>query len=115
MCKFENVPICQWHNTRLAQHLKNFKLQDKCILAHLHIVLLALWAEQGSNLRTRERTDLQSVAFNRSAICPNYQSHLSESNQRPTDYKSVALPAELKWQFIYIQRTIPPNFGKAKV
>jgi hypothetical protein len=29
---------------------------------------------------------------------PNfYRSHLSESNQRPTDYKSVALPAELKW------------------
>jgi hypothetical protein len=28
------------------------------------------WAEQGSNLRTRERTDLQSVAFNHSAICP---------------------------------------------
>jgi hypothetical protein len=27
------------------------------------------------------------------------QSHLSESNQRPTDYKSVALPAELKWHF----------------
>src|SRR6266446_6032138 len=26
-------------------------------------------------------------------------SHLSESNQRPTDYKSVALPAELKWHF----------------
>jgi len=24
-------------------------------------------------------------------------SHLSGSNQRPTDYKSVALPAELKW------------------
>ena len=22
---------------------------------------------------------------------------MSESNQRPTDYKSVALPAELKW------------------
>ena len=31
---------------------------------------LTKWAEQGSNLRTRERTDLQSVAFNRSAICP---------------------------------------------
>ena len=30
-----------------------------------------MWAEQGSNLRTRERTDLQSVAFNRSAICPD--------------------------------------------
>ncbi len=25
------------------------------------------------------------------------QSHLPESNQRPTDYKSVALPSELKW------------------
>ena len=39
---------------------------------------------------------------------PNWQfrnfkipwSHLSESNQRPTDYKSVALPAELKWHII---------------
>ena len=29
-------------------------------------------------------------------------SHLSESNQRPTDYKSVALPAELKWQLTFI-------------
>ena len=29
-------------------------------------------------------------------------SHLSESNQRPTDYKSVALPAELKWLFIFV-------------
>ncbi len=27
-------------------------------------------------------------------------SHLSESNQRPTDYKSVALPAELKWHIL---------------
>ena len=56
-------------------------------------------------------------------------SHLSESNQRPTDYKSVALPAELKWQilknfafqkhsdfecFIVHQRTTP-FFGMAKV
>ena len=68
-----------------------------------------LWAEKDSNLRTRERTDLQSVAFSHSAICPFFiidnwkqsiaikPSHLSESNQRPTDYKSVALPAELKW------------------
>ena len=68
-----------------------------------------LWVEKDSNLRTRERTDLQSVAFSHSAICPFFiidnwkqsiaikPSHLSESNQRPTDYKSVALPAELKW------------------
>ena len=30
-----------------------------------------------------------------------YQSHLLESNLRPTDYKSVALPAELRW-LIYV-------------
>src|SRR5262245_2550381 len=30
--------------------------------------------------------------------CKMFPSHLSESNQRPTDYKSVALPSELKWQ-----------------
>ena len=67
-------------------------------------------------------------------------SHLSESNQRPTDYKSVALPAELKWrvfsfsandwlnpvasppgpsitkwQFIQLQRAKPYFFRKAKV
>lgn len=69
-----------------------------------------MWAEKDSNLRTRERTDLQSVAFNHSAIYPvmvknhfqisNRMSHLPESNQRPTDYKSVALPAELKWLII---------------
>ena len=80
--------------SRLQFEISNFKFE------------IIPWAEQGSNLRTRERTDLQSVAFNHSAICPvsqnlhfMYQSHLSESNQRPTDYKSVALPAELKWQF----------------
>ena|GEM_PF-940480 len=31
---------------------------------------------------------------------PGCMSHQSESNQRPTDYKSVALPAELWWQNI---------------
>jgi hypothetical protein len=31
---------------------------------------LTMWAEKDSNLRTRERTDLQSVAFSHSAICP---------------------------------------------
>ena len=33
-------------------------------------LLLTTWAEKDSNLRTRERTDLQSVAFSHSAICP---------------------------------------------
>ncbi|MFM2134286.1 MAG: hypothetical protein RL156_1567 [Bacteroidota bacterium] len=29
-------------------------------------------------------------------------SHLSDSNQRPADYKSAALPAELKWHSRWI-------------
>ena len=33
-----------------------------------------------------------------------YWSHLSDLNGRPTDYKSVALPAELKW---HIQLVTP--------
>ena len=94
-----------------------------------------LWAEKDSNLRTPKRTDLQSVAFNHSAIYPvisnfrkpfycyliifgnnytwNCMSHLSESNQRPTDYKSVALPAELKWP-ISCQKTFPFVLNRCK-
>ena len=94
--------------------------------SHQHIsksanYLIVSWAEQGSNLRTRERTDLQSVAFNHSAICPSYfnwqwaignfnlqfaiffllliaccllcikLSQWRDSNPRPADYKSAAL------------------------
>ncbi len=35
-------------------------------------------------------------------------SHLSESNGRPTDYKSVALPAELKWH-IQLKKVVTPT------
>ena len=48
-----------------------------------------------------EATDLQSAPFDRSGIDPNVieiWSHLSDSNRRPTVYKTVALPAELKWR-----------------
>ncbi len=34
-----------------------------------------LWAGKDSNLRTRLRTDLQSVAFNHSATCPTCKEH----------------------------------------
>ena len=85
-----------------------------------------------SNHRTPKRTDLQSVAVGHLATCP--LSHLPESNWRPTDYKSVALPAELRWQYpssrrwilrlfpsilirngIAANKELPPKFGKAKV
>ena len=35
------------------------------------------------------------------------KSRLPESNQRPTDYKSVALPAELKRLLMLFERTYP--------
>ncbi len=34
---------------------------------------------------------------------PAFVSHLTDSNRRPADYKSAALPAELKW--LYLERT----------
>ena len=73
----------------------------------------AVWAGEESNLWSRKTADLQSAPFGHSGTCPfknkckskhatwNLLSHLSESNQRPTDYKSVALPTELKWLIIF--------------
>ena len=67
------------------------------------------WAQKDSNLRSRKTADLQSAHVDRLWNVPRQQldscrlyskkSHLSDSNQRPADYKSAALPAELKWHF----------------
>ncbi len=75
------------------------------------------WAEQDSNLRTRERTDLQSVAFNHSAICPKFKSQRRDSNPRPADYKSAALPTELLWLALFLKKNKNNPFfrdGKGK-
>jgi hypothetical protein len=69
------------------------------------------WGDQDSNLRTRKRTDLQSVVVGHLTISPflkvNFQrtfwSPRMESNLRPADYKSAALPAELHGHF----KTLP--------
>ena len=61
-----------------------------------------LWAKMDSNHRRRKPADLQSAPFGHSGICPTYfqrttasqhlfLSLLSDSNQRPRDYKSRAL------------------------
>ena len=51
------------------------------------------WGERDSNPRRQSSTDLQSVAFNHSAISPfSWQWDL---NPQPADYKSAALPIEL--------------------
>ena len=43
-------------------------------------------------------TDLQSAPFSHSGTFPYYWSWRSESNQQPADYKSAALPIELRQQ-----------------
>jgi hypothetical protein len=58
------------------------------------------------HLATLEPALLKSKVKVNHARC-EMLSHLSESNQRPTDYKSVALPAELKWRIFY-QKTFQP-------
>ena len=43
-----------------------------------------MWAEKDSNLRTRERTDLQSVAFSHSAIYPSSKSKTKNQHSKTT-------------------------------
>ena len=94
--QFENLRIWKFENSiNMVLHFQIFKLANFQINKEL-------WVEKDSNLRTRERTDLQSVAFNHSAICPK-MSRKWDSNPRPADYKSAALPAELLRHIFWIQ------------
>ena len=63
-------------------------------------IVKELWAEQGSNLRTRERTDLQSVAFNHSAICPNFWASGGIRTPDQLITNQLLWPTELHWHFI---------------
>ena len=58
------------------------------------------WREEDSNLRSSQgAADLQSAAINHSAISPNEPNRWSwrrDLNPRPSDYKSDALPTELR-------------------
>ena len=49
-----------------------------------------LWAVMDSNHRRRKPAELQSAPFGHSGNCPHLRL-LSDSNQRPRDYKSRAL------------------------
>lgn len=83
------------------------------------------WGEKDSNLRSsRNGFTVRPIwpLWNLPKMfrhCKNYandfqntytKSHLPESNQRPTDYKSVALPAELKW-LIELEIDLKPDFN----
>ena len=90
------------------------------MLYQLSYTRIMLWGEKDSNLRRRTPADLQSAAIDRSAISPNRLftllisvSHRRDSNPRPTDYKSVALPTELRWQvgFIFSNHSIQPHLA----
>ena len=66
------------------------------------------WVGEDSNLRRHEPSDLQSDAFDRFATYPSMRSAFPlaalasrsswrwDSNPRPADYKSAALPTELR-------------------
>ncbi len=59
------------------------------------------WREEDSNLRSRPTTDLQSVPFGHSGIPPGDKQETMwswrwDSNPQPADYKSAALPIELR-------------------
>ena len=58
------------------------------------------WRMMDSNHRTRTGTDLQSAAFGHFANPPRW-CRRKESNPRPTDYKSAALPTELHRRNFY--------------
>ena len=83
------------------------------------------WGGEDSNLRSRTATDLQSVPFVHSGTSPSIihipppptwgGSWRWESNPRPADYKSAALPTELRQlraslktdiQFLYINQNL---------
>ncbi len=64
----------------------------------------------GGQIRTAEPegADLQSAAFSLFATPPNI-CRRKESNPRPTDYKSVALPTELHRQMVGLDGIEPPT------
>ena len=59
-----------------------------------------------------EPADLQSAPFGHSGTSPYppFWSQRRESNPRPTDYKSVALPSELRWPLSQKNTKLKVNF-----
>ena len=43
-----------------------------------------------------------NLFLNQISLLISLASHLTDLNRRPADYKSAALPAELKWLFAYL-------------
>jgi hypothetical protein len=79
-----NSPPIAWKAIALPNELLPLKTHQRT------------WAVKDSNLRTRKRTDLQSVAFNHSAICPNQR---AEEGSRTPD---LLITNQLLYQLSYL-------------
>ena len=96
--RFENLKINSQNNFHLY-HLKNF-CSNATQFSNLQILKLVTVGKGGFEPPNSEEDRFTVCCRWPLGYLPNL-SHLSESNQRPTDYKSVALPAELKWHFYF--------------
>ena len=83
----KNGPVC-----RLIQNKKALSSGKPHGIKAFH-----WWERMDSNHRSEDATDLQSAPFGHSGTLPysNKWSWWTDSNPRPADYKSAALPAEL--------------------
>ena len=84
-------------------NLKLFRGQSRvrtCVLVREQIYSLSpLTARPSAHISIKKFNQSYSSNF----IFLTFLSHLSESNQRPADYKSAALPTELKWLITFLQ------------
>ena len=71
--------------------------------------LFKWWRGVDSNHRKLTLADLQSAPFGHSGTTPFKWSCSQESNLRPTDYKSVALPTELE-QLLHQRKIVSLKF-----
>ena len=77
-----------------------FKLSNLNLLNLLNIIRLPRFRGACGQRRIRTSVLVREQIYSLSPLATRpsaHESHLPESNWRPTDYKSVALPAELRW------------------
>ena len=99
----ESLGCIELQKRAFAQFAQDFRNLTSVLTPHraLQGPRVLLWARMDSNHRSVDAADLQSAPFGHSGTRPYFHtflSLLSDSNQRPRDYKSRALPAELKRQ-----------------
>ena len=102
MWKSENYhfPIHHTHirlNKELVTFLSRYSRNPIFTFSYFHIFTLEFVGKDGFEPPNSEEDRFTVCCRWPLGYLPNL-SHLPESNWRPTDYKSVALPAELRWR-----------------